>query len=182
MTQPDDFPLARTAATRMLAEGIQHTLSREGISLRSLGKEFGYKQAVVLSHMASGRVPIPIDRSIAFAERLGIDPTAFLTAVLEQRHPDIDWSRLGIQDHNDTNRFFLMTDLTGGREHDELTPGQRKVMREVAADNRAERRWLSPHEISAIELLREWRPAMVEYGLSPADREVLRTCLARFKF
>ncbi|AOW22837.1 hypothetical protein AVM11_11530 [Sphingomonas melonis TY] len=177
MSKPDDFPYVDTRATRMLAEALQRTMAEDGLSLRQLGKELGYKQAVVLSHMASGRVPIPVDRSASLARSLNIDPQAFLTAVLEQRHPDVDWTLLAPGESEDVHRFSMMADLTGGRAYDELTPGQRKVMREAAADNRAERRWLTPHEVSAIELLRTLRPAMVEHGLDQRDREMLRSTL-----
>lgn len=178
MSQPTDFPLVDTTATRMLADGLRRAMIHRGLSLRQLGKELGYKQAVVLSHMASGRVPIPIDRSPALAQHLNIDPKAFLAAVLQQRHPDVDWSLLASYDLDaGVHHRSVPGDLTGGRTYDELTPGQRKVMREAAADNRAERRWLTPHEVSAIELLRAIRPEIVEHGLERSDREAVRAAL-----
>ncbi|RYY28379.1 MAG: XRE family transcriptional regulator [Sphingomonadales bacterium] len=174
-----DFPYLDTQAARMLASGIQRASVRDGISLRQLGKRLGYKQAVVLSHMASGRVPIPIDRAQDLATTLEVDPKMFLAAVLDQRHPDVDWALITGMHDTAGSTFHLAADLTGGRAVDELTPGQRAVMREVAADPQASRRWLSVHEVEAVEMLRELRPTMVREGLGPGDRRALRDALTR---
>lgn len=171
-----DFPFADTAAARMLSAGLQHSSVRRGISLRQHGKALGYKQAVVLSHMANGRVPIPIDRAVELAKALDIDPSAFLSAVVAQRHPDVDWALLNPVDES-LDRTSLITEFTGGRALDELTPGQRGVIREATADPQAERRWLSLHELAAIELLREFRPAMVKHGLGRSDCDALIAAL-----
>lgn len=42
----------------------------------------------------------------------------------------------------------------------------------------AARRWLSAHEIGAIELLRELRPDLARQGLTAVDREAVRTALS----
>ena len=56
------YAYADSDAARMLASGLQRASEERGLSIRQLGKLLKYKQAVVLSHMATGRVPIP-DRS-----------------------------------------------------------------------------------------------------------------------
>lgn len=175
MTSVTDYPYADTPAARMLSSGLQQTVARTGMSVRQLGKTIGYKQAVVLSHMALGRVPIPIDRAMDLAEALEIDPRRFLAAVLNQRHPDIDWSLLGADDA--VQSVSLITELTAGRLPDELTPGQRRVIREAAADTQAQRRWLTVHEASAVDLLRELRPTMQQHGLGRSDLEAIRRAL-----
>lgn len=152
-------------------------MARKGVSLRQLGKELGYKQAVALSHMASGRVPIPIDRAPLLAEALEIDPRIFLEAVLQQRHPEVDWSIMKAESEQETT-FALATEMTGGRSFEELNPGQRRVIREAAADSMAPNRWLTPHEVAAVNLLRELRPGIAEHGLGKADREALRAALS----
>ena len=176
MAHQDDFPFVDTLATRLLAQGLQLAMARKGASLRKLGKALGYKQAVVLSHMASGRVPIPIDRAPVLADALEIDPRVFLAAVVEQRHPEVDWSLMK-SGSGEQATFTLATELTGGRSVDELTPGQRRVIREAAADAMAQSRWLTPHEVPAVNLLRELRPGIVEHGLGKGDREALRAAL-----
>jgi transcriptional regulator with XRE-family HTH domain len=178
MADQDDYPFADTMAQRLLAQGLQLVMARKGISLRQLGKELGYKQAVVLSHMASGRVPIPIDRAPILAEALEIDPRIFLAAVVQQRHPEVDWSLMKAGSGEDAT-FALATELTGGRPFEELNPGQRRVIREAAADSRAQSRWLTPHEVATVNLLRELRPGIAEHGLGTGDREALRAALGQ---
>lgn len=178
MADQDDYPFADTMAQRLLAQGLQLVMARKGVSLRQLGKELGYKQAVVLSHMASGRVPIPIDRAVLLAEALEIDPRVFLAAVVQQRHPEVDWSLM--KDGSEEGATFtLATELTGGRSLEELTPGQRRVIREAAADGMAQSRWLTPHEVATVDLLRELRPGIAEHGLGKGDREALRAALGQ---
>ncbi|MCM8729350.1 hypothetical protein ACFO8O_00010 [Hephaestia sp. GCM10023244] len=176
MTSVTDYPYADTPAARMLSSGLQQTVARTGMSIRQLGKAMGYKQAVVLSHMALGRVPIPIDRATDLADALEIDPRDFLAAVLDQRHPDINWSLLGASDA--VQSMPLVTELTAGRLLDELTPGQRQVIREAAADTQAQRRWLTVHETGVVDLLRELRPSMQQHGLSRSDLRAIRQALA----
>lgn len=178
MSHHDDFPFADTLARRLLDQGLKLAMARKGVSLRQLGAELGYKQAVVLSHMASGRVPIPIDRAPVLAEALEIDPRTFLAAVVKQRHPEVDWSLMKAEPVDDAT-FTLATELTGGRSLDELNPGQRRVIREAAADSMAQSRWLTPHEVAAVNLLRELRPGILEHGLGKGDREALRAALER---
>jgi len=175
----NDFPYLDTKASRMLASGIQRANVRDGISLRQLGKQLGYKQAVVLSHMASGRVPIPINRAQELAAAVEIDQKTFLAAVLGQRHPEVDWALITEAPASGDTRLNLTAELTGGRAVEELTPGQRAVMREVAADPQAPRRWLSVHEVGAVDMLRELRPGMAREGLALADQRALRDALGK---
>nr|WP_166175711.1 helix-turn-helix transcriptional regulator [Altererythrobacter segetis] len=89
-----DYPLANSEATRMLAAGLEHAAEDKGWSQRTIAKMLNYRASVVLSHMALGRVPIPIDRALQFARLLGMDTAKFLLAVLEQRHPEIDFVKV----------------------------------------------------------------------------------------
>ena len=160
----------------MLSEALSRASRERGLSLRQVGKQLGYKQAVVLSHMTSGRVPIPIDRAEAIAEALEIEPKAFLKAVLKQRHPDVSWALLGV-DEGQADEFTKELALCLGMPISELNQDQRAVMREVAAELRPRRRWLSVHELGAIEALRDLRPHLSIEGLSPTDLAALRSSL-----
>lgn len=179
MKVDENHPLADTAAAVMLANALAQE-RRDGRSLRKLAVVLGYKQAVVLSHMATGRAPIPINRAADLAEVLEMDRAAFIRAVLRQRHPDINWQDImaspGVDDASD---FVMNLEISAGGSLDDLTPDQAMVMREVAADRSAARRWLSVHEIGAIELLRELLPNLARQGLTAADREAVRTALSR---
>ena len=57
-----DYPLKETVATRMLAKALEDAARDRDLSQRQIARQLGYKGSVVLSHMALGRVPIPIDR------------------------------------------------------------------------------------------------------------------------
>jgi len=98
-------------------------------------------------------------------------------AVLEQRHPNVDWDVLEDR-HNAAYDFVSELQNIAGCGVEGMAPGQLKVMREVAADPRAPRRWLSVHEASAIELLRTLRPNISERGLDQLDRQLLTKALA----
>jgi hypothetical protein len=91
--QEYEYAYASTRATKMFAKALTDLHERHGISQRKFALQAGYKSSVVISHMASGRTPIPINRGEDFAKRLQIPKRDFMVALLEQRHPDIDWMR-----------------------------------------------------------------------------------------
>ena len=68
----DEYEYKEPRAARMLSEGLRRASSERGLSVRQLGKKLNYKQAVVLSHWATGRVPIPIDRAVEVAREVGL--------------------------------------------------------------------------------------------------------------
>ena len=174
-----DYPLAKTRAATMLASGIQRASEERGLSTRKIGMLLNYKQAVVLSHMASGRVPIPIDRAEEFADVLQLDKTAFLAAVVEQRHPEVDWSLLasGASPSDEAGTLAHDLEAIAGRSLAQLSVDQRRVLREVVAEQYPRRRWLSVHEIPVMALIREHRPAINELGMDSADRAALISAL-----
>lgn len=93
MRNENEYPLWNTRARRMFAKGLEE-LERTGISQRTLAKTLGYKSSVVISHMANGRAPIPIGRTMDFVRHIPLEPAEFLMAVLEQRYPDIDFQKV----------------------------------------------------------------------------------------
>lgn len=177
MTREIDPKLADSQAARMLAAALARASSDRGLSLRKIGPMLGYKQAVVLSHMATGRVPIPIDRAEEMAIALEIDRKSFLEAVVKQRHPEVSWSLLSGEEANRTDELMHQLAASLGRPLTELNQEQRAVMREVAAEARPRRRWLTVHELTAIEALREARPDVGSRGLSGPDLVVIRSAL-----
>lgn len=178
MTREIDPKLVDSAAARMLAAGLARASQERGLSLRKVGSLLGYKQAVVLSHMTTGRVPIPIDRAEDIARILEIDPAAFLQAVVKQRHPDVSWELLGNQDEGGGEIVHELA-VSLGKSLRELSQEQRAVMREVAAEQRPRRRWLSVHEMTALDALRELRPDIVSQGLEASDLAAIREALNR---
>lgn len=172
--------LANTAAAKMLAAGLRRASEERGLSLRKLGAMLNYKQAVVLSHMALGRAPIPLDRAEQLAEVLDMDKSTFLSAVLRQRHPEVDWSLIsGSVPAPGDQAAALARDLESiaGRSLADLSPEQRSVIREVAADARPARRWLAVHELPVIDLIRQHRPSVREMGLDSEDRAAIEIAL-----
>jgi hypothetical protein len=168
------YPHAETAAAKMLAQGLRTAAAERKLSLREIGRRLGYSQPVVLSHMATGRVPIPIDRTVEIAEAVGISSDVFLEAVLEQRHPNIDWGLIKGQSNPN------LTDLARaiGKPLRNLGAGQLQVIRELVEDRTPEERWISIPEIAAVKLLRELFPNLMTRGLSEDDREALRVAAA----
>ena len=155
MATQNDFPYAETPATQMLADAI-HRRQLEGTSLRKTATQLGYKQAVVLSHMLTGRVPIPIERVPQFAAHLDIEERSFLIAVLSQRYPHITWGKhLDAGAPSTQSNLVASLEMIAGKSPDDLSAEQQRVMREVAADPLAQRRWLSVHDLPMIALLRE---------------------------
>lgn len=165
-----------TDAARMLRGAIAHTRETKKISQRDLAKALGYKQSAVLSHMALGRVPIPIERAAQLAEHLSIDPQVFLVAVLKQRFPLVEWDdKLRASESAPASTHLMRTiETIAGRQVDNLSSAQMRVMREVAADPHAERRWLTVHEVRAVELLRTLAPNMPSDGLAQLEERQLK--------
>ena len=180
MTKPDvQVAYKDSAAARLLSVGLANAASERGLSQRALAKQLGYKQSVVLSHMALGRVPIPLERAAQFADLLLLDKREFVTAVLVQRLPEIDWAELLSSGPAPTKASDLASSLEviAPGSLDALSLGQKAVIREAAADRHAEERWLSVHEVPAIALLRALRPNMVSEGLSREDHEAITEAL-----
>lgn len=170
------YPLARSRAARMLASGLQQIAERDGVSQRQLAKRLGHKQPVMLSHWATGRVPIPVERAFELAGALRLDERGFLLAVLEQRHPTVHWEVLE-DEHTPAYDFVSKLQELAGVPVEEFDPGQIRVMREAAADPKAVRRWLSVHEIAVVEMIRRLRPGFHEAGLGHHDQAAVENAL-----
>jgi hypothetical protein len=161
---------ANTAAATMLAAGLRSAAQERGLSLREIGRRLGYRQPVVLSHMAAGRVPIPIDRALNIAEQVGISRDRFLKAVLIQHHPGVEWRLIT----GEPDPSLLGLEKAAGRPLSTLSAGHHRVLREVVEDRNPEERWLAIPEIAAVKFLRDLFPNMQSGGLSEGDREALR--------
>lgn len=184
-----EYPLAHTRATRMFSDGLDRIEREQGVSQRTLAKQLHYRSSVVISHMASGRAPIPIDRTMDFVRALKLDPTEFLWAVLEQRYPDIPFSRFCKGDKtkgakasavgNHDEEIMVMEDLQSAARGPlaNLPPEQFSVMREAASDREARRRWLSTPELSVMDVFRAERPEILENGMTVKQRVKLKECV-----
>ena len=165
-----DYPYASSEAAQMLARGLRSASQEQGISLREIGRRLHYKQPVGLSHMATGRVPIPLDKAPAIAAEVGLSQASFLLAVLQQRHPEVDWQLItGAADP-----FASELERTAGKPLSSLSSGHQRILRAVVRDSAPEERWLSIPEIAAVKLLRQLFPRLSTSGLSEGDREVLQ--------
>lgn len=177
---PLTYPYAKTRATLVLSEAIN--ARSPAVSLRTMAGELGYKSAVVLSHMRTGRLPIPVDRAVEIANAVGADPVTFLALVLEQRYPDVDFRKALIANRTqgaDTTvtpaTARILTDLEqfAGVTLDQLPSEHLGVLREVVADRHPRRRWVGISEVSVIELIREVRPDLARDGLNVQQAEAL---------
>lgn len=164
-----DYPYASTSAAIALTDGLRSAALDHHLSLREIGRRLGYKQPVVLSHMATGRVPIPLDKAPAIAAEVGLSQASFLLAVLEQRHKNIDWELItGAADP-----FASELERTAGKPLSSLSSAHQRVLRDVVRDSAPEERWLSIPEVSAVKFLRELFPNLKSEGLSESDRKAL---------
>lgn len=164
----------------MMREGIYRLKHERRISLRMLAFELGYKQATVLSHMANGRVAVPLERAQAIASALQLPADRFLAAVAEQRIPGLA-AALTEQPKGSPNEekgFAQDLRVIADLDFDDLNPEQKSVLREVVADPRPGRRWLSLAELPVIAELRTLRPNVKETGLSELDRTNVRNALS----
>lgn len=176
-----EYPFSNTEARRLLLAGLDKVQEEKGLSQRQVAKQLNYKASVVVSHMATGRAPIPVDRAMDIARLLGLEPAQFLLAVLEQRHPDIDFRRI-LSSYSPKggaakggSESFLVQELESiaGCKMDEMPVATVNVLRDVVADRNAARRWLHVSEIPFIEELRKARPD----GLSPKDFKKIKDFL-----
>lgn len=180
----EDYPLASSDATMMLSEALNRVQKEEGWSQRQVAKLLDYKTSVVISHMASGRVPIPVDRALDFARLLKIDPGNFLLAVLQQRHPEIDFTRLlsgitrrsAVSSSSRTARGFVVQELESlaGVELDALPKGTVNVLRDAIADREPRRRWAALSEVPLLAIIRKHHPD----GLSHEQRQAFEAFVA----
>jgi len=131
----------------------------------------------MLSHWATGRVPIPVERVAELASALDLDQRSFLLAVLHQRHPTVDWEEL--EDiHTPAYHFVSELQNIAGMGVEDFEQGQLMVMREVAADPNAARRWLTVHELGVVELIRRCRPGVSEAGIAHGDLAKIEMALS----
>lgn len=192
--RPEDmYPFANTRAARMFADGLTKLERDQGTSQRQLAAQLQYKSSVVISHMASGRAPIPIERTNDFSRLLKLDPQDFFVAVLDQRYPHLNVTRLlassgqqkassssasqkGAQDEE----LLILEDLqsAAGVALADMPSEQFNVMREVAADRQAARRWCSVPEMGILDVIRNERPDLAKSGLKPTQRKELKDALA----
>lgn len=174
------YELADTVPAQMLTAALARAKAERGLSTRQLAKLLNINQAVVISHMALGRMPVPIDRAEQLAEALGMDPAEFLSAVVRQRHPDVRWDILSAPSAAEGEVILgLATDLEqiAGMPIARLSAEHRAVLREVVASAQPTRRWISEHEMPVVADLRRLRPGIREHGLENVDREKIEEAL-----
>lgn len=157
----------------LLAGALAEMATSKRISLREIGRRLGYKQPVVLSHMSSGRTPIPLDRAGEIARAVELPERKFVLSVLEQRHQGIDWRSISA---NEDEFIDELVNIAGTWLGD-LPSEQRSVLREVVADSQAGKRWLTIAELGAIQLIRDLRPHLRTEGLTTGDRRAIREAL-----
>ena len=160
------FEYEGTDAARMLRSGLNRQKAN-GISLRAIAKKLRYAQATVLSHMANGRVAVPIERATQIAREVELDEREFLAAVVAQRAPEAKY----LLSEGYETAFGLVAEISmiAGAPPDQLTDEQKSVIREVAADANPRRRWLSIAELRAVTVIRDAKPNFRQNGLSAAD-------------
>lgn len=179
-----DYPYAKTLAAEMLSAAIDRAREGRSESLRGLAAKLGYRSAVVLSHLRTGRLPIPVERAHEIARIVGMDEDVFFAAVLKQRYPKTDFANVFRTNAGDqlepvapSSKLAVELEQLAGEPLDELSPDIQDALREVAADPNPRRRWLAIAEVGAVEALRALRPDMALRGLSAADLKAIEKAL-----
>lgn len=167
-----------TRAQRMLELALSEKLRATGLTQRDIAIPLGYKSSVVLSHMSTGRIPIPVDRALDIADKVGLDRDAFLLAVLDQRHPDIDFHRLFNVSFS-SGRVVARLEAAAGCSLDDLPSETVGVLEEVVSARTPKRRWLTVTEAAVMDLIRRLRPRVSSDGLQDGDREAIETVLGQ---
>lgn len=154
----------------MLRDALVRAKVARNLSARQASIQLGYKQPVVLSHMASGRVPIPLERAIDIAATVDIPADAFLLAALEQREPRIQsFMRLESPEHPTSDPFMAELRSIAGSALSSLPDEHKQVLREVVADRAPKRRWLTLAELPTTEAIRAACPYFSTQGLAQAE-------------
>jgi len=174
-----DMPLAHTAATKMLAAGLERVRNEHGLTQREVALQLGYKSSVSLSHMALGRVPIPIEKAIGLADKLQLDRDKFLIAVLEQRYPEINFAELLGVRLVSAGKIATRLELLAGHDLDDLSTETVSVLEDVVVAAHPRRRWLSYDDLALMELLRRKFSQLKDRSLGERELLQLEQCLAR---
>jgi hypothetical protein len=118
-----------------------------------------------LSHMATGRVGIPIDTALRLASALDIDPAEFVAAVFQQRHPEaaqkIDLQAAVTKGDTTGQRWSFMAHASD----DALSPDHVDVLQQVSDSRQPKARWASLPEAQLLQLVRRRWPD----GITNAD-------------
>lgn len=69
----------------MLAKAIKSS----GLPYRAIADHLGYRNASIVSEMATGAIQVPAEDIPAMARTLGLDPDDFLLLALEEYHPEV---------------------------------------------------------------------------------------------
>lgn len=168
-TKATTYPYAESRAARMLSERLAVASAERWMSTRKLAKLLEIKQASVISHLANGRLPIPIERAVPLAMALQMDVGAFLAAVLEQRFPAVDFSLLATgSDTHSAGREFGWLDQLSGIKPEQLSSEHARIIGEVARDTHPAERWIEPAEVPYVRQLRD-RLRGDEFGFTSRD-------------
>lgn len=167
-----------TRAQRMLELSLREKQRETGQTQRDIAIKLGYRTSVVLSHMSVGRVPIPVDKALDIADALDLDRDAFILAVLDQRHPDIDFRRLFNVTFS-SERTAARLEAAAGCSLDDLPSETVSVLEEVVAARTPKRRWLTVTEAPTMDLIRRVRPKVTSEGLADIDREGIEQALGQ---
>lgn len=77
------MPYSTTAAS--LAKGIKAS----GLTHREIADRCGFKQAEIISEMASGELRVPLEQIQALAHILGLDERKFLIIAIQEYYPGV---------------------------------------------------------------------------------------------
>lgn len=162
------YPYADTPAAQMLSDRLAVAAAERWMSTRKLANLLEIKQPSVISHMANGRLAIPVERAVPLAQALRMDERLFLKAVLRQRFPSVEWELLGMDDQSPEDLHSEWLRQLSGVDVANLTSEHARVIGEVARDTKPGERWIAPSEVPHLLRLRELT-RKDQFGFNAAD-------------
>lgn len=180
MTTKNPLPHSDTEARFMLSDAIAARRRADKASLRMLAAEMEMSSAM-LSHMATGRIPIPVDGAAKLADALGISRSEFVKSVLKQRFPNAmaildDEADVGGNDGSEVTRARMMVTFYDGTPP---TGDLALILDQVRTADDAQERWLTPSELPVVNMIRRLRPNFSKLGLTEVDLDLIKKVFTR---
>jgi hypothetical protein len=158
---------ADSRAAAMLAEGLKRYTAQHPGGLRAVAADLEIKQATVLSHMATGRIGIPLDRATELASKLEINVADFCLAVLEQRAPTVYKALDDELVLLESSRLPTgLREVLAGVTSDRITDEHTQIIGEILATKRPAEKWMRPLEDDIVRVVRDIFPGGLSFTQS----------------
>jgi transcriptional regulator with XRE-family HTH domain len=164
----------------MLSAAISQ-LQRRGSSQASVARGLGYS-SVALSHLATGRAQVPVERAGEIAKAVGLNEAAFTLAVLTQRFPSLDIEAMVAEARDPITRempprsLIYELEALANKRLEELPEAKMKILREVVRDPSPQDRWVELDHLWTLIFTRDLSQRL-KRSLTRADLDLVAAVL-----